>query len=103
MPLRRRVQTVRSARAREPRLVVARLDVVEQLILRPAPVDVFELFAAAIEDTAVSRFADLPLELEIKIAELVFRDEILDRLIFGERPVVDAPAVRDGVALVTAP
>ena len=103
MALRRRIQIVIGARAGEPRLVVARLDVVEQLILGRAPVDVVEFFAAAIEDAAVPGFANLPFDLEIEIAELVLRDEVLDGPVFGERPLLDAPAVWHGVALVAAP
>ena len=67
----RRVQSIRGARAGEPRLVVVGLDVVEELILGCAPVNVVVLLGAAIEDPAVARLADLPIHLELEIAELV--------------------------------
>ena len=99
----RGINPVRRAGAGEARLVVPGLDVVEQLVFGAAPVDVLVLFGSAVEDPAVARLADLPLELELEVAELVLRDDIGDGDILGERVAGDVPAGGDGLALIAAP
>src|SRR5579859_5878474 len=47
--------------------------VVEQLVLGRTPVDVVVLARAAVKDTAVAALADLPLELELEVAEAPVR------------------------------
>src|SRR6267142_1843652 len=69
---RRHIQLVGGARQMVGPLVVGGLDVVEELILGRAPVDVVVLLGAPVEDAAVPRLADLPLQFELEVAELVF-------------------------------
>jgi len=63
MSCRRWQDGVRGTGAGEARLVIRALDVVEQLVLGRAPVDVVVLLGAAVEDAAVAGLADLPAEL----------------------------------------
>src|SRR5262245_45893240 len=62
----------------EPVAAVRRVRIVEQLVLRRAPEDVFVLVRAAIEEAAVPALADLPFQLELEVAEELARDEVLD-------------------------
>ena len=97
------IQRVRGAGRCEPRLVVGRFGIVEELVFRRAPVDVVVLFGAAIEDSAVAAFGNLPFELELEIVELVLRHEVARRFVVGDRPVGDMPARRDRLGLVAPP
>src|SRR5262252_882526 len=54
-------------------LVVLGVLVIEELILWRAPVDLVERVGPSIEHTAVAGVANVPLELELEIAELFFR------------------------------
>src|ERR1700733_2273738 len=65
----RRIQREVGAGGRETALAVLGIRVIEQLVLRRAPVDVVVLARAAVEDTAVAGLANLPLELELEVAE----------------------------------
>src|SRR5688572_9288716 len=85
VPGRRGVQRISGPGAGEPGLVVFAADVVEQLIFRRRPVDVALLLGAAIEDAAVAGVADLPVHLELEVAELVPRDDVRDLPVLGER------------------
>src|SRR5579864_5305137 len=103
MTLGGRVHGVRGAGAGEPRLVVLGMDVVEELILGRAPVDVVVLLGAAVEDAAVTRLADLPVHLELEVAEFVLRHDVGDRPVLGQRAVDNVPAGGHLVGLVSAP
>src|SRR5262249_42638741 len=74
-------------------LVVRRVRVIEQLILRRAPVDLVELVGAAIEDPAVARVADVPLELELEVGELLLRRDVVGMAVLLQHAVHDLPAV----------
>src|SRR5581483_6349766 len=100
---RRRVHRIRGAGAREPRLVVGAVDVVEQLVFGGTPVDVVVFLGAAIEDARVAGVADLPFELELEVAELVFRHEIADRPVLRQRSIADPQSWRGSGGLVPAP
>src|SRR5262249_8132495 len=56
-----------------------------------------------IEDAAVARLADLPIHLEVEVAELVFRHDVGDATVLGQRAVGDLPARGNLVGLVAAP
>src|SRR5882672_584353 len=99
----RRVQRVRGAGARQSRFVVGALRVVEQLILGRAPVDVIVFLGATIEDAAVARLADLPVDRQLEIAELVLRHDVGDAVVLGERAVFDDPPLGHGIILIAAP
>ena len=54
-------------------------------------------------NAAVAGVADLPLELQLEIAELVSRHDVGDGRVLGECAVFDLPARGDGVGLVAFP
>src|SRR6202030_1679292 len=87
----------------EATAAVRRVLVIEELIFRGAPVDVIVLACAAVKHTAVARLADLPLELELEISEALLRDQIINRLVLGERPAGDVPARRQSGLFPAAP
>src|SRR4030095_4243300 len=62
----------------ETTAAVGRVRVVQELVLRRAPEYVVVLPGAAVEHAAVAAFADLPLELELEVAEGIAGDEVLD-------------------------
>src|SRR5215467_437801 len=103
MSFRRRIQSVRRAGTGQPGLVVGGLDVVEQLVLGSAPIDMIIFFGAAVEDAAVAGLADLPFEFKFEVAELLFRNEIAHRRLFRKRAVDDVPAHWNCVCLVATP
>src|SRR6185437_14890646 len=103
LPARYGIERVVGRRPTIGRLVVRRADVVLELILRPAPVDVIVVLGGAIEDAAVASVADLPFELELEVPELFFRHEIFDAAGLRDRAVNDVPAGRNGVAVEAAP
>src|SRR5262245_13343162 len=76
------IQRVSGTGARQARLVVGAVDIVQQLVLRCAPIDTVVLFRSPIENPAVAGVADLPLEFEFEISELFFRYDVGDRTIF---------------------
>src|SRR5262249_9710017 len=67
-----------------------------------APFEV-RVFDAAIEDSAVDRAPDLPLELELEVAEFVLGNQIADMSVLGQRATFDLPALRHRRHLVAAP
>src|SRR5205814_5510248 len=87
----------------QPALTVRMPGVVQQLILGSAPVDVVVLLGAAIENTGVATRTQLPVERELKVAELIFGDDVVHRSGFGEDAVDDPPTSRHRLGLVTAP
>src|SRR5882672_7862351 len=90
----RLVERVCGGRGSQTFLPVRRIRIVEQLILRRAPVDVIVLARAAVEDPAVAALPDLPLEFELEIAEFLPRDEIIDGAILRQRVATQMPAIR---------
>src|SRR5258708_2110938 len=99
----RRIQLVRRAGEMVRPLVVGGLEIVEELIFRRAPLNVVVLLGTAVEDAAVARFADLPLDFQFEVPELVLRHDVLDRGGLGQRAVNDRPALRNGLRLVAPP
>jgi hypothetical protein len=49
---------------------------------------------AAIKDAAVAALADFPLEVQLKVAEFLACDEIVDLAVLRQHSVSDAPAHR---------
>ena len=88
----RRVEVVHRSREVVVLLVVGRVHVVEQLILRRAPVDLVELVGAAIEHAAVAGVADVPLELELEIAELLLRRDVVGVAVLLQHAVRRSPS-----------
>ena len=78
------IERVRGAGAREPRFVVRSFDVVEQLVFGCAPINVVVFFGASIEDATIARLADLPLEFQFEVAELVLRHDVTDGCLLHE-------------------
>src|SRR5207248_1211976 len=68
-----------------------------------APVNVLVLFGAAIKDSAVAGVANLPVDLQLEIAELLFADDVLNASFFRQRAVADGPPCGDRGGLVPAP
>jgi hypothetical protein len=64
---------------------------------------VIVFFGPAVQDAAVAGGADLPLDLEFEIAELLAGHDVLDRQLLGERAVDDRPTGGKAVAPVAAP
>src|ERR1700679_3563728 len=98
----RPVQGVRGPRRGQPAAAIGRVGVIQQLILRPAPVNVVVLARSSIKDAAVAGLADFPVELELKIAELLLGYQVIDGAFFGERAANDVPAFRHALRAPTA-
>src|SRR6476646_4008604 len=77
--------------------------VVEELIFGRAPVDVIVFLGAMIEDARVSAGAELPVERELEVAELVPGDEVADGSGLRQHAVDDVPAGGQCLGLVAAP
>src|ERR1700677_1623754 len=98
----RTIQAVRRPRRGEPAAAIGRVGVIQQLILRAAPVNVVVFARGAIEDAAVALLADFPVNLELEIAELLLGHQVIDRAFLGERAVYDVPALRHALRAPTA-
>src|SRR5215469_958943 len=79
--------------SREGALAVLGVGIIEQLIFGRTPVDVVVLARASIEDTAVARLADLPLELELEIAVRPARHQVIHLAVLVEHTSLDVPAI----------
>src|SRR5947207_3756490 len=100
---RRRIERVVGASRSQPALAVGMAGVVEQLVLRRAPVDVVVLLGAAIENAGIATRTQLPVQRELKVSELVLGDDVLDGTGFRQYTVDDMPARRHCRTLVSAP
>ena len=98
VPCRRRIEAVGRGGAGQPRLVVGRFGIVEQLVLGAGGVDAvvvglareIGILDAAVENPAVAGATDAPLELELEVAELILGDQIAGVSVLGQRAVGDA-------------
>src|ERR1700674_143732 len=77
--------------------------VVEKLILGGAPVDVIVFFGATIEDARVATRAQLPVEGQLEVSELVLRQEVTHRPCLGQRTIDDLPAGGQCRLLIASP
>src|ERR1019366_9248294 len=100
---RRSVQTVRRRRGGQWAAAIGRVDVIEELILRRAPIDVLVFPRAAIKNAAVARIDDLPFEFEFEVSELLASHEVFDLAILGERTIHDMPSRRKNARNPSAP
>src|SRR5258708_9360362 len=96
------VQGVGGRRGGEPAAAVARIGVIEQLILRAAPVNMGVFARGAIEDTAVAALADFPFELELEVAELLLGHQLIDLALLGELAIDAMPALRHALGAPAA-
>src|SRR4051812_26683996 len=77
--------------------------IVQQLVLRRAPVDVIVFLGASVKDAGVPAWTELPIERELEVSELFLADQITDRTRLGQYSVGNAPARGKGLILVAAP
>src|SRR6185369_4806863 len=99
----RRIQGVCSAGRGQPALSVWVICVVEELILRRAPIDVVVLLGSVIENSGVAALRELPVERELEVSVLVTRDDVVDAPVLGERAVNDAPSGGSILSFVYSP
>src|SRR5580700_10149531 len=109
-PRGRTIQAVRRPRRGEPAAAIGRVGVIQQLILRAAPVNVVVFARGAIEDAAVALLADFPVNLELEIAELLLGHQVINAAFLGQRAVNHAPAssaalptIRPWIMLLSTP
>src|SRR4029077_17387295 len=76
---------------------------IQQLIFGRAPVDVIVLLSAAIKHTGVAARRELPVQRQLEVGELVFRDQVTDGCRFREHSVDDTPSRWKRRSLVSAP
>src|ERR1017187_386051 len=98
-----RIQAVCRASSRQANLAVGCRSVIEQLVLRSAPVDVLVLLGGAIEDPRIAGRAELPVQREFKVPELLPSDEIAGTSRLRQHAAHDPPSRRHRVGLVAAP
>src|SRR5258708_17640551 len=96
------VQGVGGRRGGEPAAAIARVGVIEQLILRTAPVNVVVFARGAVENTAVAALADFPFELELEVAELLLGHQVIDVAFLCERTIDDMPTLRHALGAPAA-
>src|SRR6476646_5658866 len=77
--------------------------IIQQLIFRRAPIDVVVLLRAAIEHAGVTAGRELPIQRQLEVSKLVFRDEVTDGCGLGEHAVDDTPSRWKRRGLVTTP
>src|SRR2546429_114256 len=90
---RRRVQTVRGTRRREPRFAVRVLRIVEHLHFRCVPIDLVAVFARAIENAAVAAGLDFPVDRQLEVPELLVGDDVPPRSDTRESAIPHRPTV----------
>ena len=89
----RTVERVGGRGRREPILAVRRVGVIQQLVFRPAPINVVVFACGAVKNAAVAALADLPFELELEIAVVCFVTRSSTRRLWrARRPSTCQPA-----------
>src|SRR3954465_326014 len=103
MPLGCRVERVVGSGRRQTAVAIGVALIVEELVLRRAPVDRVVLLGAAVEDPGVALRGELPVELQVEVAVLVGADDVVGWLALRQGAVLDVPFRRQALRLVAAP